>query len=87
MLLAVSSAVANWTTVYERLLAGDVPFALTTYLPTDAALWAAPIGQDGIAVIVHATNPVPALTLRRAEARFSRARSPPGRRWAAQTSR
>jgi phosphate transport system substrate-binding protein len=62
-LLAVDSAIADWTTIYDRLRAGDVPFALTTYLPTDANLWAAPIGQDGIAIIVHAANLVPALTL------------------------
>ena len=62
-LLAVNSSVVDWATIYDRLLAGDVPFALTTYLPTDARLWAAPIGQDGIAIIVHTTNPVPALTL------------------------
>jgi phosphate transport system substrate-binding protein len=61
-LLAVHSVAANWTTVYDRLLAGEVPFALTTYLAADAKLWAAPIGQDGIAIIVHTANPVPALT-------------------------
>jgi phosphate transport system substrate-binding protein len=63
MILAASSAVADWPTISARLQAGDVPFALTTYLPDEAALWAAPIGQDGIAVIVGADNPVPALTI------------------------
>lgn len=31
----------------------DVTYALTTYLYPDQRLWSAPIGQDGIAVIVH----------------------------------
>jgi phosphate transport system substrate-binding protein len=61
-LLAVNSAEGSWSTIYPRLLAGEAPFALTTYLPPDANLWAAPVGQDGIAIIVHAANPVPALT-------------------------
>jgi phosphate transport system substrate-binding protein len=28
-------------------------YALTTYLPESDALWAAPLGEDGIAIIVH----------------------------------
>ncbi len=62
-LLAINSAVVDWATIYNRLLAGDVPYALTTYVPAGANLWAAPIGQDGIAIIVHAANPVAALTV------------------------
>jgi phosphate transport system substrate-binding protein len=62
-LLAVNSAVVDWATIYDRLLAGEVPFALTTYIPAGADLWAAPIAQDGIAIIAHIANPVPALTV------------------------
>lgn len=62
-LLAVNSAAAGWSTLYDWLRAGDVPYALTTYLPAQAGLWVAPIGQDGIAIIVHPTNTVPALTI------------------------
>lgn len=61
-LLMVSSAAASWETVLNRLLAGEVPYALTTYLPADAGLWAAPVGYDGIAIVVHRSNLVPALT-------------------------
>lgn len=61
-LLAVNSAVADWETIYRRLLAGDAPFALTAYLPPGVHLWAAPIGQDGIAIVVHSTNTIPSLT-------------------------
>jgi phosphate transport system substrate-binding protein len=62
-LLAVNSAVVDWATIYNRLLAGEVPFALTTYIPANANLWAAPIAQDGIAIIAHIANPVPALSV------------------------
>jgi ABC-type phosphate transport system substrate-binding protein len=62
-LLAINSTVVDWATIYNRLLAGDVPFALTTYVPARASLWAAPIGQDGIAIIVHASNAIPALSV------------------------
>ncbi|MBN1201759.1 MAG: substrate-binding domain-containing protein [Anaerolineae bacterium] len=62
VLLAVHSVAANWETVYSRLLAGEAPFALTTFLPPNANLWAAPIGQDGIAIIVHIDNMIPSLT-------------------------
>lgn len=63
MLLAVDQAAAGWITVYEQVLSGDVPFALTSYLPADADLWAAPVGWDGVAVIVHASNTTSALSL------------------------
>jgi phosphate transport system substrate-binding protein len=62
-LLAVDSAVADWETIYVRLLARDAPFALTTYLPSNVHLWATPIGQDGIAIVVHSANTVPSLTV------------------------
>jgi phosphate transport system substrate-binding protein len=63
LLLAVSSAAVNWETIYNELRAGETPYALTTYAPLSAGLWRAPIGQDGIAIIVHATNPISELTL------------------------
>ena len=59
----VESATLSWATVQQRLLAGDVPFALTSYVSPSASLWAAPVGWDGIAVVVHTSNDVPALTL------------------------
>jgi phosphate transport system substrate-binding protein len=62
-LLAISRAAANWTTIYERVLAGETSFALTTYVPAASGLWAAPIGRDGIAIITDGANPIPYLTL------------------------
>jgi phosphate transport system substrate-binding protein len=57
-LLAVNSAAANWETIFNQLRAGDVPFALTAYVPPDANLWVAPVGQDGLAIVVDTANPI-----------------------------
>lgn len=62
-LLAVERSAAGWESVYALLRAGDAPFALTTVQPPDAAWWAAQVGWDGLAIVVHTTNDVPELTL------------------------
>jgi phosphate transport system substrate-binding protein len=53
---------ANFQTLVSRLLNGDMPYFLTSHLPAENAagggLWAAPLAQDGIAVITHPDNPV-----------------------------
>ena len=63
ILLAVEWAAVEWPAIRERLLAGDAHFALTTTLSPDLGWWAAPVGQDGIAIIVHASNDLPQITL------------------------
>lgn len=70
VLLAVQSAALNWEVVYNQLVTGQYPFALTAFLPADARLWAAPLGYDGIAIIVNAANTVPALTVDQLRALF-----------------
>ncbi|MFQ3565869.1 MAG: phosphate ABC transporter substrate-binding protein [Aggregatilineales bacterium] len=57
-------ASGNYAALLERLLAGEMSYFISNHLPLedDLALWAAPIGQDGIAVIVHPDNPVTALS-------------------------
>jgi phosphate transport system substrate-binding protein len=60
--LVVTSDTASWPTLYTRVQAGDVPFALTSFVPDDVRLWAAPVGQDGIALVTHQANPVTALS-------------------------
>jgi phosphate transport system substrate-binding protein len=62
-LLAVNSTVANWETIQTRLLANEVAYALTTYVPSEAGFWVAPLGWDSIAVIVHPANAISALGL------------------------
>ncbi|MFN8530103.1 MAG: substrate-binding domain-containing protein [Anaerolineae bacterium] len=51
----------NFESSYERLQADPHSYLFTNHLPSDP-LWAAPIGQDGIAVIVHPDNPIQGLT-------------------------
>lgn len=41
---------------------GNTPYMITSHL-ADETLWAAPIAQDGLAVIVNRANPVQALSL------------------------
>lgn len=50
----------NYRITLERLLNGETSYFITNHLPPpdDLAVWAAPIAQDGIAVIVHPDNPV-----------------------------
>jgi phosphate transport system substrate-binding protein len=58
-------ASGSFETILGQLIAGETPYFLSNHLPNEAealSLWAAPIGQDGIAVIVHQDNPVESLT-------------------------
>jgi phosphate transport system substrate-binding protein len=55
----------DFQTVFNRLMSDNEGYLLTNHLPDSAAgaaLPAWPIGQDGIAIIVHPDNPVTALT-------------------------
>lgn len=57
----------NFTSTLNSLLEYDTPYIISNHLPppdsTPLPLWAAPIGQDGIAVIVHPANPINNLSL------------------------
>lgn len=55
---------SSYETALEMLLAGNVPYLVTNHLPPESPLWAAPLAQDGIAVIVHPDMPVYDLSLR-----------------------
>lgn len=56
-LVAIVDQAANGTSIAVALnptQSSDPPlYALTTYLPNLDNLWAAPLGQDGIAIVVH----------------------------------
>jgi phosphate transport system substrate-binding protein len=45
---------ANYGTMLESLNNGDIFYFITSHLPVNSLLWAAPIGQDAIAIIVNA---------------------------------
>jgi len=56
-LVRVEMATANHSVLMNRLLTGDIPYFLSSHLPAQSDLWAAPIAQDGIVLIVNAANP------------------------------
>ncbi len=52
----------DYDAVVNEMMAEDDAYVVSNHLPADSTLWAAPIGQDGIAVIVHPNNGVANLT-------------------------
>jgi len=54
------NALSGW--LKNNQLSSQPAYALTTYLPPDSTLWSTPIGQDGLAIIVNAANPIANLT-------------------------
>lgn len=65
-LVAIVDQTANGTSISAALDPSDPSektlYALTTYLPNSDQLWAAPLGQDGIAVVVHPRLTLPQLS-------------------------
>lgn len=59
-IVAFDSQGGNYQTTLNALMAGETAYFVTNHLPID--LWAAPLGQDGIAIIVHPSNEVAGLT-------------------------
>jgi phosphate transport system substrate-binding protein len=55
-------AAGNYEAMVQEVLRDENAYLLTNHLDEDSALWAAPIGQDGIAVIVHPDNDISRLT-------------------------
>jgi phosphate transport system substrate-binding protein len=58
-------ASGNYAAMMERLLSGETPFFTTSHLPPEdeTTIVAFPVGQDGIAVIVHPDNTLDGLTI------------------------
>lgn len=59
------SVTGNYDVMFERLMSGETPYLLSNHLPDNmdsSRLMAYPVGQDGIAVIVHPDNPVSGLS-------------------------
>jgi phosphate transport system substrate-binding protein len=56
------TATANYQALVDRLLSGETVYFISNHLPADSPLWAAPIGQDGVAIIVHPTNNISGLS-------------------------
>ena len=64
--IAFEMETGSFREMLARLMTGETPYFLSTHLPPDeqqpAPLWAAPMAEDGIAVLVHPDNPVRSLT-------------------------
>ena len=52
----------DYQAMVQEVLRDESAYLITNHLDQDSPLWAAPIGQDGIAVIVHPDNDVTGLT-------------------------
>jgi len=52
----------NYEAMVQEVMRDDTAYLLTNHLNDQSPLWAAPVGQDGIAVIVHPENDVTSLT-------------------------
>lgn len=52
----------NYEAMVQEVLRDDTAYLFTNHLDDEHPLWAAPIGQDGIAVIVHPDSDVTKLT-------------------------
>lgn len=52
-LVKIDARSGNYETMVDQVLGREAPYFLTNHLPAESPLWAAPIGQDGIALIVH----------------------------------
>jgi phosphate transport system substrate-binding protein len=53
----------DYEALLDRVMRLEAPYFITNHLPIDSPLLGYPIGQDGIAVIVHPDNSVTGLTL------------------------
>jgi phosphate transport system substrate-binding protein len=55
----------GFRTVLNHLIEGETPYFISSHLPTPEIkpLWAAPVGQDGVAMIVNPTNTIGNLEL------------------------
>jgi len=61
-LISLRTVTLSWDAVAPQLRAGQAPYALVS-AGAAAGLWAAPLGYDGIAVIVPAGHPIDGLTV------------------------
>jgi phosphate transport system substrate-binding protein len=52
----------DYEAMVQEVMRDDSAYLVTNHLAPQNSLWAAPIGQDGIAVIVHPDNDLSALT-------------------------
>ena len=56
--LSIETRVVNHEAMVTRLLSGEKAYFVSNHLPGNSQLWAAPIAQDGLVIIVHPENGV-----------------------------
>lgn len=61
-LFVISLSEANWSAVQKQVNEDPAFFGMTMFLPDASTLWATPIGEDGLAIIVHPALKLNALT-------------------------
>src|SRR5215472_7482522 len=71
LLIAWEIETGDLTTLTGWLADGRAPFALTNYLSPDSSLWATPIGQDGLAIVVNIANSIAGLSAEQLRAAFT----------------
>ncbi len=70
-LFVVSLEEGNWAHVQMQVEADSNFFGLTSFLPDSSALWATPIGEDGLAIVVHPSVEIESLTAAQLRSIFS----------------
>ncbi|MBZ0307747.1 MAG: substrate-binding domain-containing protein [Anaerolineae bacterium] len=70
-LFVISLSEANWSAVQKQLTDDPAFFGITTFLPEASTLWATPIGEDGLAIIVHPDLQLDVLTAAQLRTIFS----------------
>lgn len=60
----------NHQAMLDSLYRGEINTFLTTYLPVDPTIWAAPVGQDALAIVVHKDLEIDNLTMSELRAIF-----------------
>lgn len=62
-LVGFDTLAGNHDWLLQRVMQEEVPYFLSSYLPLQQALWAAPIAQDGLALVVNPDTGLSNLTL------------------------
>jgi len=61
-LITFEITTGDYDAMVQEVMRDDSAYLVTNHLDAQSSLWAAPMGQDGIAVIVHPDNDISALT-------------------------
>lgn len=60
--LRVNTGVSSYADLMTRLKDGEIAYFISHHLPADPTLWAAPLAQDALTIIVNQNNPINDLT-------------------------